>query len=286
MNTELTQTQIDSYQENGFIVIEDFLTDDELTEWREAVDEAVAARGGRKLPWQEEAKENTSYYDSVFIQRLNLWRDCQRFRKLMLDPRIGKMACDLEGIDGIRIWHDQALIKEPWANPTSWHLDVPYWSFTSAHATSLWVALDDATLKNGSLFFLPGTHKKRSFKNVGIGQNMREIFNVHPEFATIESVAAPMKAGSCSFHNGLTAHAAHANMTPGWRRAMTCGFMPDECVFNGTQNILRKEQVEKLNVGDPLEDDRQNPLIYHRTKEHESKLQEFVESSEAIEAVI
>ena len=49
----------------------------------------------------------------------------------MLDERLGKMAADLAGVEGIRIWHDQALIKEAWANPTAWHLDNPYWSFPS-----------------------------------------------------------------------------------------------------------------------------------------------------------
>ena len=36
----------------------------------------------------------------------------------MIDDRLGKMAADLAGVDGIRIWHDQALIKPPWGNPT------------------------------------------------------------------------------------------------------------------------------------------------------------------------
>ena len=47
-------------------------------------------------------------------------------REIMLDGRIGKMAAQLAGVDGIRIWHDQALVKKPWANPTSFHLDTPY----------------------------------------------------------------------------------------------------------------------------------------------------------------
>ncbi len=81
-------------------------------------------------------------------------------------------------------------------------------------------------------------------------------------------MAAPaeMKAGSCSLHNGLIAHGAGANMTPGWRRAMTCGFMPDVCRFNGIQNILIDEQFASYEIGDVLDDDRQNPLIFHRTK--------------------
>jgi ectoine hydroxylase-related dioxygenase (phytanoyl-CoA dioxygenase family) len=39
------------------------------------------------------------------------------------------------------------------------HLDIPYWSFTSLHAISVWIALDDATLENGCMYFMPGSHK-------------------------------------------------------------------------------------------------------------------------------
>ena len=73
-----------------------------------------------------------------------------------------------------------------------------------------------------------------------------------------------MKAGSCSFHNGLTAHGAHANMTPGYRRAMTCAFMPEGSTFNGKKNIIPKDRFEKLKLGDPLNDDRFNPLVWSR----------------------
>lgn len=185
-------------------------------------------------------------------------------RELMLDERIGRMAAQLSGAEGIRIWHDQALIKKPWANPTSWHLDAPYWSFTDRRALSFWVALDDATLENGCLFFIPGSHKSTRYEIAGIGKNMGDIFKAYPELRSAKSVAAPMKAGSCSFHNGLTIHGAHANMTPGFRRAMTCAYMPDGSTFNGTQNILSAEQVARLKVGDPLNDDAQNPLIYSK----------------------
>src|SRR3546814_13723575 len=102
--------------------------------------------------------------------------------QLMTDERIGKMAADLAGADGIRIWHDQALIKRPWANPTSWHLDTPFWSFSDRRALSIWVALDDATLENGCLFFIPGSHKTTTFQNAGIGKNLDSIFSFYPGF--------------------------------------------------------------------------------------------------------
>ena len=80
-------------------------------------------------------------------------------------------------------------------------------------------------------------------------------------------MAVEVKAGGCSFHNGLVAHGAQANMTPHARRAMTCAYMPDGSVFNGTQNILSPEQVASYEVGDKLEDEAQNPLIYHRRRD-------------------
>jgi phytanoyl-CoA hydroxylase len=143
-------------------------------------------------------------------------------------------------------------------------LDTPFWSFSDRNAISIWVALDDATLENGCLFFIPGSHKKTGFENPGIGKNMDSIFTFYPEFKPLGSFSAPMKAGSCSFHNGLTIHGANANMTPGSRRAMTCAYMPDGNTFNGIQNILSDEQVAKMSIGDVLDDEDQNPLIYSR----------------------
>lgn len=267
MKNELSAEQVSSYRENGFLVIEDFLSADELAFWRTALDEAVANRAGNKLPTKKELygkgdEVDKEYYNNVFDQLINLWQDNEKMRQVMLDERLGKMAATLAGVDGIRIWHDQALIKKPWANPTSWHLDTPYWSFSDRNAISIWVALDDATYENGCLFFIPGSHKTTTYENPGIGKNMGVIFNVYPEYKNTKSVAAPMKAGSCSFHNGLAIHGAHANMTPGFRRAMTCAYMPDGNVFNGNQNILTDAQVASLKIGDPLNDDAQNPLLF------------------------
>jgi len=76
-----------------------------------------------------------------------------------------------------------------------------------------------------------------------------------------EPIIGEMKAGDAGFHNGLTAHAAGPNMTPYPRRAMTCAFMPDGSVYNGQQNILSEQYMAGLNVGDPLQDDEQNPLV-------------------------
>ena len=95
---------------------------------------------------------------------------------------------------------------------------------------------------------------------------MSDLFKVNPKWGDREAQAAPMKAGDCSFHNGLLPHGAGANMTPGRRRAMTCAYMPDGEVFNGQKNVLPDAYIQGLKVGDLLENDEFNPLIYHKTK--------------------
>ena len=87
----------------------------------------------------------------------------------------------------MRLWHDQALIKESYGNPTSWHFDVGYWGFDSTNAISCWVALDDATYVNGCLHFINKSHhflrnnyNSNLFKEINIQSNMATIFQEFP----------------------------------------------------------------------------------------------------------
>jgi phytanoyl-CoA hydroxylase len=270
MKNAIAQEQIQFFDTNGFVVIDDFLSANELDHWGKAVDTAVEERAGIKIPGKniktgeaDGINEDADFYAKVFDQLLNLWQTNEAMKQLMIDERIGKMASQLSRSDGIRIWHDQALIKRPWANPTAWHLDTPFWSFSDRRAISIWIALDNATLENGCLFFMPGSHKITGFQKINIGRNMDGIFDFYPELKNSKTVAAPMKAGSCSFHNGLVVHGANANMTNGFRRAMTCAYIPDGNIYNGEPNILPDEYLKTLKVGDPLNNDAQNPMIYH-----------------------
>ena len=262
VKNQLSDSQLAQYEKNGFIVIENFLDPDELELWREntqeAVDQRLAVKG---MLTNQDADE---YYRSVFTQCLKLADTHSGMRRIIFDPRIAEMAATLSGIDALRIWHDQALFKPPFGNPTSWHLDNPFWSFDSRHAISIWVALDDATMANGCMFYIPGTHKTASFDNVGIGKQVGDLFGLYPEWKSIEPVGCPCPAGSAVFHHGLVAHGAGANMTNKPRRAMTCAYMPDGCVFNGKRNVLPEDYFNSLQIGDPLNDPLVNPLVWSK----------------------
>ena len=94
----------------------------------------------------------------VFTQRMNLRRTSAAVKELVEDPGVGRLIADLEGVDAVRIYLDQAVVKEPYGSPSQYHLDLPWWPFHSSHACTVWVALDDATLENGCLYFVPGSH--------------------------------------------------------------------------------------------------------------------------------
>ncbi|MCE0521848.1 MAG: phytanoyl-CoA dioxygenase family protein [Methylacidiphilales bacterium] len=268
MKTTITQDQIAQYQRDGFVPIPGFLSPAEVAELKAAVLETGRTMGknkvaGNAVDWVEKEE----FYDKVFTQRLNLWKLNDTIKRYVLNPELGKMMCALEGIEGIRMFHDQSLIKEPFANATAWHLDVPYFSFLSPHCISVWIALEDATYQNGCMYFLPGTHKVATFENVGIGQNQADLFKVQPKLAQgADPVGVPMKAGDCSFHNGLTAHGAGANMTRGRRIAMTCAYMPEGSTFNGQRNVLPKAYFDSLKVGDVMESEEELPLVYSSRK--------------------
>lgn len=263
MKTDLTPAMIDKYQCDGALFYPGLLGAEEVAELKHAVLESIEQMGQRKVAGgqRDGMVSGDSYYDSVFTQRLNLWRINDTVKRFMLSPELGRMMCALAGLTGLRVWHDQALIKEPFGNPTAWHLDVPYWSFSSRHALSVWIALEEATPANGCMCFLPGSQKLAGFENVAITEQMAALFKVYPKMKEIEPQAFPMKPGDCSFHNGLTAHGAGANMTGGRRIAMTCAYMPEGSTFNGTPNILPKRYLDTLGDGDVLENDDLNPIV-------------------------
>ena len=263
MLTEVTPEQIDLYQQQGFLVVENFLTPEELEHWREVTADAIRLRLADSQNLSNQANPD-AFYAQVFTQCLRLADIHPGMAELIFDERLGRLVSTLAGVDGIRVWHDQALVKPPYGNHTAFHCDNPFWSFHSKSAISIWVALDDATLANGCLWYLPGTHREASYESTGIAENLGGIFKSYPQWKTLKAIPTACSAGSAVFHNGLIAHGAGTNMTPFPRRAMTCAFMPDGSTFNGLKNVLPDEYFASLTVGDLLNNDQINRLTWHK----------------------
>jgi len=268
MKTTLAKAQIEEYQREGVLIYRDFMSAAEVDQMLKDISEAIGRMGANvvaDLKEYGEVPKDEDSYGKVFLQRVNMWKVSDKIKRVFLGPELGEMVSKLAGVDAMRVWHDQTLQKLPWANATAWHLDNPYWSFHSPQAISIWIALDPAVVENGCMHYIPGSHKTAEFsRNVPIGPDTGKLFKAYPEWAGIKPVIGTMKPGDCGFHNGLTAHGAGPNMTPGYRRAMTCAYMPDGSTFNGNKNILPKAYMDTLKIGDPLRNDALNPLVWKK----------------------
>lgn len=92
------------------------------------------------------------------------------------------------------------------------------------------------------------------------------FFELYPELKDVEPHPVEATAGTAVVHNGLIAHGTGANMTPRWRRAMTCQYMPDGATFNGNRCILSRQQLSRLAVGDVLDNENHNPLVWMKPR--------------------
>jgi len=277
----LTDQQIAAYRKDGFIVLEDVFTGDDLKEIRDAVAQAVegelhlgimAEKKGELAPEKAglEADKQTpktkGAYESLFIQKVNLWQRWPRVAAYVKSKRLGNIAARLEGAP-MRVWHDQALFKEPRTGvKTPWHQDAVYWPHAQRGGqTTIWIALQDATITNGCMSFVGGTHKLGALPRIDLG-NPEDIFKYAPHIKPVKPTVCPLKAGSVTFHNGLTFHYAGPNKSDGMREAFACIYMRDGTTYDGRGHVLTDPMKDKgLNIGDRL-DSETFPLVGTKTK--------------------
>ncbi|HTD50864.1 MAG TPA: phytanoyl-CoA dioxygenase family protein [Acidimicrobiia bacterium] len=97
-------------------------------------------------------------YSAAFLQSFNLWRSDDVCRRFVFSPRFAKAAADLLGVSGVRLYHDQALFKEPGGGHTPWHQDQFYWPFDTEKTITMWMSLDDLDPRVGSMTFASASH--------------------------------------------------------------------------------------------------------------------------------
>lgn len=248
MQLPITQEHIDFYQENGFVQVDNVITPDELAELREYLDEALNSNANNSFQSDQEG----AYY-RVLNQRVNTWRDHAGMAKYTTHPRFAEIARQLTGSKGMRLFHDHALLKMPGdSKPTPWHQDLTYWPMEQTGALSIWIALDDVDENNGCMMFVPKSRAIGKLNPIDLA-NPQDIFEYAKgtDIPNTKPVMIRMKAGSCTFHDGLTFHYAHANKTDKPRRALAIIYMADGTIYNGKPHVVTNG-VEDLTPGEPF----------------------------------
>ncbi len=229
----IAKERIEFYRQNGFVQIPDVFTGEDLQELRDAVAGAVQEESRQDAP-----ADQKSGYARIFIQKVDLWHRHANVARYVTCRRLGNLAARLTGRP-MRLWHDHALFKEPLeGNKTPWHQDVHYWPHNEkGQQLSVWIALKDATTHNGCMSFIPGTHRLSSIEPINLAEP-QDIFSLAPEFKGVKPKTCELKAGSVTFHNGLTFHYAGPNKSDSMREAIAVLYMPDGTTYSGNAHVV------------------------------------------------
>ncbi|MBU2491423.1 MAG: phytanoyl-CoA dioxygenase family protein [Bacteroidetes bacterium] len=221
---KLNDVQIIEYQKNGFIKLPNVLEGEALNYSRKIITAAVNARTGH----DKRTLNEKSQYEQSFKQCGYLCWDYPAVKDYVFGKRFAGIARDLMKVNGVRLWHDQALYKEPGGRLTDCHQDESYWPINSENTITMWMALVDVPEVKGCMRFIPNTHK------IGVREYVDIFNNPHmPETMEYQiRTVVPLRAGDVTFHSGLTFHEANPNKTDEMREAMTVIYFEDGAVYS------------------------------------------------------
>ena len=160
---KLTEDQITFYRENEYIKLTQVLSQETIEYYRQVIWQKTFELNTNTKPM---AERNT--YDKAFIQVINLWRYSDTVKEFVLGKTLARIATELMGVSGVRLYHDQAQYKEASGGFTPWHADQQYWPLTSEKTVTAWILLQQTPLEMGPLSFAAGSQKNTDYRDLSL----------------------------------------------------------------------------------------------------------------------
>ncbi|HUP84563.1 MAG TPA: phytanoyl-CoA dioxygenase family protein [Acidimicrobiales bacterium] len=214
---------IEEFRTKGHACVRSLCRPDEVDAYRPVIHEATLEHA-----WDQRPLEERDTYGKAFLQATNLWRRAPRIAGFSLAKRFGKVAADLLGVEGVRIYHDQALFKEAGGGATPWHQDQHYWPLDTESTITMWMPLVDVPPEVGSMTFASGSHRLGYLGNYPISDESEAAFRtmIDERGLALETYGA-MAAGDTTWHAGWMLHSAAPNPTGNLRAVMTVIYFAD-----------------------------------------------------------
>jgi ectoine hydroxylase-related dioxygenase (phytanoyl-CoA dioxygenase family) len=211
----------DEFWKRGHVVLR--CVTNEITKYRCGIADSV-----QRLSSETRPIEDRSTYDKAFLQVTNLWTKDEAVRRFVFEKRFAQIAAELLGVEKVRLYHDQALFKEPGGGHTPWHQDKFYWPLDTDKMITMWMPLVDVSEEMGLVRFASGSHVDGPVENVEISDESEEIFSryISEKEFRIDG-PANMTAGDATFHLGWTIHSAGPNLSTQMREVMTVIYFAD-----------------------------------------------------------
>ena len=251
----LTKEQVDFFNEYGYVHNIKLLDDWQIEKLKEELAEiADPGHAGNPLFYEFSSNESTDV-NSVLFHALGAWRIKEGFHDVLWNPAFVMAASQLLGNRAVRFWHDQLFCKPALhGGVVAWHQDYSYWTRTTPlqHLTC-WVGLDDATIDNGCLYYVPYSQNWGLLDKPELAGNMEGLMDylTEEQKAEFKPIPIELKKGYASFHHPLMVHGSYANKSPRARRAFVINVFADGTLSNSDEELLAK--TPRIKKGDKME---------------------------------
>ncbi len=251
----------EQFWRDGHALLRGVASAEEVAAYRPIITAAATRYSAETRPLQER-----DTYGKAFLQTMNLWTCEEAVSRFTLSPRFAKIAADLMGVDAVRLYHDQALYKEPGGGPTPFHQDQHYWPLGTDHTITMWMPLVPVTEEMGTMTFVSGSHRLGYLGDRPISDESEAVFRtfIEERGLTVRTYGA-MNAGDATFHSGWTLHGAPGNLSEILREVMTVIYIDADARVIEPDNPNREKDLRtwlpELRVGDKAAS-RLNPVVW------------------------
>ena len=260
----VSDEQVAQFLRDGHICLREVCSAEEIAAYRQEVRAAALANFPDSVPMEER-----DAYGKAFLQTLNLRYKSDGVRRFVLARRFAHIAARLTGSDAMRIYHEQALFKEPGGAVTPFHQDQYYWPLATDFALGMWMPMIDVSLEMGPILFASGSHHEGFAGQYAISDDSQDVLGDLVERRGYPISQQAMQAGDATFHLGWTIHGASANQSDTLREAMIVTWYPDGTRVDELSNENRKGDARDFLGGrrpGELADSEMNTLVYSKSQ--------------------
>jgi ectoine hydroxylase-related dioxygenase (phytanoyl-CoA dioxygenase family) len=248
---------IEAFRANGFVRLKQIFSADELAHYAPETERLTLAKQARPL-----AERST--YGKAFLQVTNLWQQSEVVREFVFGKRLARIAAELLEVEGVRLYHDQSLMKEAGGGFTPAHADQYYWPLASNRVVTAWVPLQPVPAQMGPIGFYAGSHRFDFGRDLPISDESEARIGAEMERRGFALVDDPFELGEVSFHSGWTFHRAGPNRTNRPRSVMTIIYMDKDMRLaepSPGQQADRDAFCPGVEVGEVI-DSLKNPFLF------------------------
>lgn len=258
----LSEEQLARFRRDGFIKLKDVFGREVLAHYGAEITRLTIALNTQTTPLEER-----STYDRAFLQVMNLWEQGGAVREFVFGKRLAGIAAALLGVEGVRLYHDQSLYKEPGGGITPAHADQYYWPLDSDRVVTAWVPLQAVPREMGPLAFFAGSQSVEFGRDLGISDESERAITANMEAQGFPVVDEPFDLGEVSFHLGWTFHRAGPNRSPHPRSVMTVIYMDRDMRLKAPANDMQRADWQRwcpgAEVGQVI-DTPKNPILFEK----------------------